>query len=51
MGNPVVSMCGAGMSRSVTFVMAYLRETGLDLRPSWELVAAQHSDAQPAPQM
>lgn len=51
MGKPVVSICGAGMSRSVTFVLAYLLETGLDLRLAWELVATQHPSAQPAPQM
>lgn len=51
MGNPVVSMCGAGMSRSVTFVLAYLLEASLDLRQAWELVTTQHADAQPAPQM
>lgn len=51
MGNPVVSMCGAGMSRSVASVLACLLKTGLDLRPSWELVTTQRPAAQPTPQM
>ncbi|MBA3530678.1 MAG: dual specificity protein phosphatase family protein [Ardenticatenales bacterium] len=47
----VLVVCGAGISRSATFVLAYLLEEGYDLRAAWTLLQQQHPSARPHPQM
>ncbi len=47
----VLVVCGAGVSRSSTFVLAYLLECGYDLRDAWRLLRAHHPEACPAQQM
>jgi len=45
---PVLVQCGAGISRSSTFVLAYLIERGMDLFDAYRLLQRQHSAAAPA---
>jgi bifunctional DNase/RNase len=48
----VLVLCWEGMSRSSTFVLAYLvQELGYDLREAWETLRAAHPKAFPAHQM
>jgi hypothetical protein len=46
-GQPVLVMCGAGISRSSTFVLAGLLELGYDLRAAYDLLRRQHPPAAP----
>lgn len=46
---PVLSVCGAGQSRSVTFVLAYMLEQGRALPDAWQHLKERHPDAQPNP--
>ena len=51
-GENVLIACWEGMSRSSTFVMAYLIEAlDYDLRDAWDLLRARHSKASPAREM
>jgi len=50
-GRPVLVMCGAGISRSSTFVLAYLLERGYSLEDAWRLLSERHPAASPLPQM
>ncbi|MCZ7542662.1 MAG: dual specificity protein phosphatase family protein [Anaerolineae bacterium] len=51
-GHSVLIACHAGVSRSSTFVMAYLMDAlGYDLREAWARLSAQHGAAWPMPQM
>lgn len=47
----VLVQCGAGISRSSTFVLAYLVDRGYDLPEAWELLKAQHEQANPHPEL
>ncbi len=48
---PVLVMCSAGISRSSTFVLAYLLEKGHDLPDAYRLLKRAHPDAEPHPRM
>jgi protein-tyrosine phosphatase len=48
-GEPVLVMCGAGISRSSTFVLAYLLDSGYSLYDAWQLLRKQHPEAWPLP--
>jgi protein-tyrosine phosphatase len=48
---PVLIQCGAGISRSSTFVLAFLLERGYDLHDAWKLLKRQHDRAMPHPEM
>ncbi|MBN1965257.1 MAG: dual specificity protein phosphatase family protein, partial [Anaerolineae bacterium] len=48
---PVLVACRMGVSRSSTFVLAYLLERGYDLLAAWELLLRQHPRAWPATAM
>ena len=48
---PVLVMCGAGISRSSTMVLAYLIDRGYDLRDAFRLLRTVHPDAAPHPVM
>lgn len=50
-GQRVLVMCGAGISRSSTFVLAYLLERGQDLRDAFVLLRKKHPVATPHPEM
>jgi hypothetical protein len=50
-GQPVLVVCGAGISRSSTFVLAALVERGHDLRAAYCLLRRQHPEAQPHPNL
>lgn len=50
-GEQVLVVCGAGISRSSTFVLAYLLERGYELPDAWRLLRARHPPALPALQM
>jgi protein-tyrosine phosphatase len=50
-GNRVLVMCSAGISRSSTFVLAYLLEHGYTLRAAYDLLKRQHPAAQPNPEL
>ncbi len=47
-GENVLICCWAGISRSSTFVLAYLVETGYDLPDAWQLLSSRHVDSWPA---
>jgi hypothetical protein len=46
-GNPVLVVCGAGISRSSTFVLAYMIERGHILPDAFTLLRKAHPDASP----
>jgi protein-tyrosine phosphatase len=48
-GRRVLVQCGAGISRSSTFVLAYLVESGLDLKAAFALLRQCHPQAWPLP--
>ncbi len=48
---PVLVQCGAGISRSSTFVLAYMIGAGHDLHDAFELLKAKHSPSWPLPAM
>ena len=50
-GESVLIMCGAGISRSSTFVLAYMLERGHDLREASALLREKHPVAQPHPEL
>lgn len=50
-GEPVLVVCGAGISRSSTFVLAYLLERGHKLPDAFRLLRECHPEAMPHPQM
>lgn len=45
----VLVQCGAGISRSATFVLAYLIERGMDLPEAYRFLQHHHPAAAPAP--
>lgn len=47
----ILVVCGLGISRSVTFVLAYLTSQGYDLRDAFDLVRMGRPQAWPAPQL
>jgi protein-tyrosine phosphatase len=50
-GEPVLVVCGAGISRSSTFVLAYLLERSYNLHNAFHLLRENHPAAMPHPQM
>jgi protein-tyrosine phosphatase len=50
-GRSVLVMCGAGISRSSTFVLAYLLERGFNVHDAWQLLRERHPSANPLPQL
>lgn len=50
-GQPVLVMCGAGISRSAVFVLAVLVERRTDLREAFRLLRERHMEATPHPQL
>lgn len=48
-GNRVLVMCGAGISRSATFVLAYLLENGYDLHQAFDLLRGARPQVDPHP--
>lgn len=48
-GRPVLVMCGAGISRSATFVLAVLLKQGYDLHDAFRLLRQKHPEATPHP--
>ncbi|HEX3051188.1 MAG TPA: dual specificity protein phosphatase [Aggregatilineaceae bacterium] len=50
-GNKVLVMCGAGISRSSTFVLAYMLERNYDLRQAFQTLRLTHPIATPHFQM
>lgn len=51
LGNPVLVLCGAGISRASTFVLGYMLETGHELHAAFRLLRQQHSTTWPLPAM
>jgi len=51
LGRPVLVMCGAGISRSSTFVLAYLLERRYDLHGAYRMLKYCHPEARPHPCM
>jgi dual specificity phosphatase 12 len=50
-GNRVLVMCTAGISRSATFVLAYMIERGWDLHDAYRALHVAHPIALPHPEM
>lgn len=50
-GERVLIMCGAGISRSSTFVLATMVERGYPIRKAFQILRAAHPDAAPHPAM
>lgn len=50
-GQPVLVMCGAGISRSASFVLAALVRRGYDLRDAYTLLRQKHPQATPHPEL
>lgn len=50
-GEKVLVMCGAGISRSSTFVLAYMLEKGYDAREAYFLLRKNHAVAEPHPEL
>ena len=50
-GHLVLVMCGAGISRSATFVLAYMVEAGFDLHAAYMLLREAHPAAAPHPNL
>ncbi|MBN2302899.1 MAG: dual specificity protein phosphatase family protein [Anaerolineae bacterium] len=50
-GQRVLVMCGAGISRSSTFVLAYMVSRGHDLQEAFRLLRQKHPESTPHPQM
>ncbi len=48
---PILVMCMEGMSRSATFIMAYLIERGDDLPDAYRRLRRAHVDTEPHPRM
>lgn len=48
-GEQVLVVCGLGVSRSATFVLAYLLEQGYSLPTAWQLLRERHPIARPHP--
>jgi protein-tyrosine phosphatase len=48
-GHKVLVVCGAGISRSSTAVLAYLVSTGMSLPDAYRLLKSHHSIANPNP--
>ena len=46
-GKQILVACGAGISRSPTFVAAYLHEEGMDLLTAFQAVLARRPNARP----
>jgi hypothetical protein len=49
--SPVLVMCGRGVNRSSTFVLAYLVARGNDLHDAFRLLRERHKEATPHPIM
>jgi len=45
----VLVMCGAGISRSATMVLAYMVDHGYDLHEAYKILKKAHPDANPHP--
>lgn len=50
-GERVLVMCGAGISRSATFVLASMLKRGWEIRAAFKHLRAQHYEATPHPAM
>jgi protein-tyrosine phosphatase len=50
-GQSVLVVCGAGVSRSSTFVLSYLLSKGQDLESAFRLLRKQHPQASPHPEL
>jgi protein-tyrosine phosphatase len=48
---PVLVLCGAGISRSSTFVLGYLLRRGYTLEAAWRLLKDRHAAANPVLEM
>ena len=51
MNRPLLVCCGAGMSRSPTFLAAYLHEEGLDLLEAYRTIQARRRNISPHPEL
>ncbi|MBX3066433.1 MAG: dual specificity protein phosphatase family protein [Anaerolineae bacterium] len=50
-GHSVLVMCAAGISRSSTFVLAYMLEIGYNIQDAYNILFAQHPEADPHPRL
>lgn len=50
-GEAVLVVCGLGISRSATLVLAYLIEQGYSLPDAWNLLRTRHPIARPHPRL